>query len=83
MNANKPKYLRLYEELRAEITQGAWPCGQKLPSRRQVAQERGLSVVTVEHCYELLCQEGYAEARPRSGHFVTYRAADGFAACWR
>ena len=79
MNANKPKYLRLYEELRAEITQGAWPCGQKLPSRRQVAQERGLSVVTVEHCYELLCQEGYVEARPRSGYFVAYRAADGFA----
>lgn len=79
METRKPKYLRLYEELRGEIISGAWACGQKLPSRRQVAQERGLGVVTVEHAYELLCQEGYAEARPRSGYFAIYRAADGFA----
>ena len=80
MNPEGPKYLALYAALRDEIIRGEWPCGMRLPSRRQIAQERGLSVVTVEHCYELLCQEGYAEARPRSGHFVTYRAADGFAA---
>ena len=79
MDGKRPKYLRLYEELRGEIVRGAWTFGQKLPSRRQVAQERGLGVVTVEHCYELLCQEGYVEARPRSGYFVVYRAADGFA----
>ena len=80
MNPEGPKYLALYAEMRDEIIRGEWPCGMRLPSRRQVAQERGLSVVTVEHSYELLCQEGYAEARPRSGHFVTYRASDGFAA---
>lgn len=80
MDAKKPKYLRLYEALRGEIIEGAWACGQRLPSRRQVAQERGLGVVTVEHAYELLCQEGYAESRPRSGFFVAYRPADGFVA---
>ena len=73
------KYLRLYEELRDEIVRGEWPYGARLPSRRQVAQERGLSVVTAEHSYELLCQEGYVEARPRSGFYVIYREADGFA----
>ena len=75
---NQPKYLLLYEELRDEIVRGAWACGQRLPSRRQIAQERGLGVITVEHSYELLCQEGYAEARPKSGYYVTYRDADGF-----
>ena len=80
MQQGEPKYIRLYEALRDEIIRGEWPAGMRLPSRRQVAQERGLSVVTVEHSYELLCQEGYAEARPRSGHFVTYRPSDGFAA---
>ena len=79
MKRNKPKYLQLYEELRSGIVQGAWPCGQRLPSRRQIAQERGLSAVTVDHCYELLSQEGYIEARPRSGFYVIYRAADAFA----
>ena len=79
MEREKSKYLRFYEELREEIVRGDWPHGARLPSRRQIAHERGLSVVTVEHGYELLCQEGYVEARPRSGFYVCYRATDGFA----
>ena len=34
--------------------------------------------MTVDHAVELLCEEGYAEARPRSGVFVSYRDGDGF-----
>ena len=79
MNSKKPEYLRLYEQLRENIIRGVWPCGARMPSRRQLAHEQGLSVVTVEHSYELLAQEGYVESRPRSGVFVCYRAADGFA----
>ena len=79
MNPEGPKYLALYAALRDEIIRGEWPCGMRLPSRRQIAQERGLSVVTVEHSYELLCQEGYVESRPRSGFFVCFRQADSFA----
>ena len=79
MRSDKPEYLKLYEALRDEIVQGVWAYGARLPSRRQLAHERGLSVVTVEHSYELLTQEGYVEARPRSGMYVLYRAADGFA----
>lgn len=80
MRSEKPEYLKLYESLRDEIVKGAWPCGARLPSRRQTAIDRGLSAITVEHSYELLCQEGYVEARPRSGYYVAYRAGDGFAA---
>ncbi len=79
MRTDKPEYLKLYEWLRDEITKGAWPAGAKLPSRRQTALDHGVSAVTVEHSYELLCEEGYAEARPRSGFYVAYRSADGFA----
>lgn len=78
MRKEKPVYLRLYETLREEIIGGAWAFGARLPSRRQLAKERGISVVTAEHCFELLCQEGYIEARPKSGYYVIYRAADGF-----
>ena len=80
MERDDPKYLKLYETMRDAIIRGEWPFGMRLPSRRQAAQERGLSVVTAEHAYELLCQEGYVEARPRSGYFVVYRPSDGFAA---
>lgn len=76
----KPEYLKLYEHLREEITGGSWSYGQRLPSRRQIARDRGLSVVTVEHAYELLCQEGYAEAKAKSGYYVAYQAEEGFSA---
>jgi len=80
MSRQKPEYLILYEILRDEITSGSWPFGARLPSRRQTALDRGLSAVTVEHSYELLCQEGYIQAWPRSGYYVIYRSGDGFAA---
>ena len=80
METRKPEYLKLYEYMRGEITRGVWPAGSRLPSRRQMALDRALSAVTVEHSYELLCQEGYVQARPRSGYYVSYRSADGFAA---
>ncbi len=78
MSTKKPAYLRLYEGIREEIVSGGYAFGTRLPSRRQIAHERGLSVMTVEHSMELLCQEGYAEARPRSGYYVIYREADSF-----
>ena len=78
MRENKPAYLALYESLRSEILSGIRPRGSRLPSRRSLARDRGVSEVTVDHAVELLCEEGYAEARPRSGVFVSYRDADGF-----
>ena len=72
----KPAYLQLYEAFVREIVSGAYPYGARLPSKRTVAAETGLSVITAEHAMELLCDEGYAEARERSGCFVTYRTGD-------
>ena len=66
-------YLRVYEKLRAAIASGAYAFGARLPSKRSVAVETGTSLVTVEHAYRLLCDEGYAEARERSGFFARYR----------
>ena len=69
-------YLRLYKRLRGEIVSGALPAGSRLPSKRTLAGETGLSLITVEHALALLCDEGYAEARPRSG---VYAAGGGSA----
>ena len=73
-----PAYLRLYERLRREIVAGSYPYGSKMPSKRQLSEETGLSVVTVEHALALLCDEGYLESRERSGHYVLFRESDGF-----
>ncbi len=75
-----PAYLQLYRQVREDIVAGVYPYGVKLPSKRTVAEELGVSTVTVEHAYALLCDEGYIEARQRSGYFVIFRAEDGFAA---
>ena len=73
-----PAYLRLYERLRREIVGGSYPYGSRMPSKRQLAEEEGVSVITAEHAYALLCDEGYLEARERSGYYVTFRETDGF-----
>ena len=78
MKQKKPAYLALYESLREEITAGVRPFGSRLPSRRVLARDRGVSAITAEHSIELLCEEGYAESRARSGCYVIYRESDGF-----
>jgi len=78
--AIRPVYLQIYKQLRDDIIEGAFPYNSKLPSKRLLANEIGVSIITVEHAYALLCDEGYAEARERSGFFVIFRKTDGFAA---
>lgn len=69
-------YRKLYEMLKKEIVIGAYQYGSRLPSKRTLAEKMGISVIPVEHAYELLCEEGYAEARARSGYFVIYQEDD-------
>jgi len=75
-----PAYLQLYKQLRADIVAGVFQFNSKLPSKRTLAEECGVSTITIEHAYALLCDEGYAESRERSGYFVIFRPSDGFAA---
>ena len=70
-------YIQLYRQLRQDVVDGAVPRGARLPSKRQLAEELGLSVITVEHAYALLVDEGYAESRPRSGHFAAFGGKTG------
>ena len=75
-----PAYLQLYMCLRDDIVNGIYPLGSKLPSKRVLSGDTGVSSITVEHAYGLLCDEGYVESRQRSGYFVIFRTDDGFAA---
>ncbi|MBR4910740.1 MAG: PLP-dependent aminotransferase family protein [Clostridia bacterium] len=77
-NIKKPAYIQLYENIRKDITSGVLPFGGRLPSKRLVSEEIGVSIITVEHAYSLLIDEGYAVARERSGYYVSYSAEDGF-----
>jgi len=72
----KPAYWQLYETIKGEIIRGAFPFGRKLPSKRSMADMTGVSIITVEHAYMLLQDEGYIESRVRSGYFVIYKESD-------
>jgi len=67
-----PAYMQLYHQLRADILSGVLPFGAKLPSKRTLAEELGLSLVTVEHAFALLADEGYIETRQRSGAYAAF-----------
>ena len=76
----RPMYLELYTQIRDDIIAGVYPYNTKLPSKRSLAEKVGVSTVTVEHAYALLCDEGYVEARERRGFVVIFRKSDGFLA---
>ena len=42
-------YLQLYRQIRQDIVNGTIPYGMRLPSKRLLAEELELSVITVEH----------------------------------
>lgn len=75
----RPVYLQLYKQIRDDIIAENYTYNTKLPSKRSLAEETGVSTITVEHAYALLCDEGYVEARERSGFVVIFRNNDGFA----
>ncbi|MBE6645525.1 MAG: PLP-dependent aminotransferase family protein [Ruminococcaceae bacterium] len=77
--STRPVYLQIYKQIKEDIINGNYPFNTKLPSKRLLADETETSTVTVEHAYELLCDEGYVESRERSGFFVVFRNTDGFA----
>lgn len=71
-------YMNLYISLREKITDGTYSYGVKIPSKRQLAEDYGVSVITAEHALELLSEEGYVEMRERSGCFVIYREKESY-----
>lgn len=70
--SGKPAYVQIYNQLRQDIISGVLPKGAKLPSKRALAEALGVSVITVEHAYELLTDGGYIRPRQRSGFYADF-----------
>ena len=67
---NTPLYEYLYRCIRDDILSGVLAAGEKLPSKRALADHLHLSVITVEGAYQQLEAEGYIRTSPRRGFFV-------------
>ena len=65
-----PLYEALYRYLRSDILTGVLKAGEKLPSKRALAQHLEVSKITVETAYNQLLAEGYISSREKVGYFV-------------
>ena len=65
-----PLYEALYRCIRGDILSGALQPGEKLPSKRSLAEHLEVSKITVETAYSQLLSEGYICSREKVGYFV-------------
>lgn len=77
---NNKRYLTIYEQVREDIITKRYHKGAKLPSKRVMAERMGVSLITVEHAYELLLEEGYIASKEKSGYFVIFDDKDIYSA---
>ena len=70
-DSKKPMYEQIYEYIKNEIKTAKLHKGEKLPSTRKLAADLKLSRSTIQLAYEQLEAEGYIEAFPSRGYFVS------------
>ena len=66
----KTKTLFIYERMKDDILSGFLAPGARLPSKRELAEHLGVSVITIENVYGFLEEEGYITSKSRVGFFV-------------
>jgi DNA-binding transcriptional MocR family regulator len=71
------RYAEIAELLRARLRAGELAVGTRLPGVRRLAHQHGVSVSTVVAALQRLEDEGWLEARPRSGFYVRARRSAG------
>ncbi len=67
----QPLYLQIYTFIRREAEAGRIVKGEKLPSARALALQLNVSRSTVDLAYGQLVAEGYLEAYPCRGYFLS------------
>lgn len=72
---SQPLYAYLYALIRADIERGVLRGGEKLPAKRTLAQQLGISQITVEGAYNQLLAEGYIYTKERRGTYISDLAA--------
>jgi GntR family transcriptional regulator/MocR family aminotransferase len=71
LDGRGPRYAQITRGLVAAVTSGALRPGARLPPTRAFARQLGCSRNIVLLAYEQLILEGYLQARPRAGTFVS------------
>ena len=64
-------YEHLYKCIKNDIKKGVLGKNEKLPSKRSLAKNLGISVITVENAYAQLIAEGYIYSIAKKGYYVS------------
>ena len=73
---SRAPYLQIADQLRAAINDGTHAPGDKLPSARELKDQFGVSITTVQNAFNVLSSEGLTYAVPGRGTFVLSDDAD-------
>jgi DNA-binding transcriptional MocR family regulator len=68
-------YSQIVSRIEKQIRQNVLKTGDKLPSVRHLSQEQNISISTAYKAYVELENMGMIEARPKSGYYVKFSAA--------
>jgi len=71
IDSHVPKYAQIADIFRQRIARGIWARGSKLPANEALADEFGVSRVTIRQAVELLARDGLLEAQQGRGTFIT------------
>lgn len=70
---NDALYARVFATLKERIESGHVAVGERLPTQNQLAEEFGVSTITIKHALDMLDRAGYIKRRPRLGSEVISR----------
>lgn len=69
-SSKRTLYQQVYDFIKTEIMNGNLKYKDKLPSKRNLAKNLGISILTVETAYNQLGSEGFIYTEPKKGFFV-------------
>lgn len=67
---SEPLYVQIYTCIKEDIERGNIAANDKLPSKRNLASNLGVSIITVENAYNQLIAEGYIRSVPQKGYYA-------------
>lgn len=69
------RHEQVAEFVKISISNGTYQAGEKIPSVRAMSHRIGASITTVIEAYGELENQGFLDARPRSGYYVRSRTS--------
>lgn len=76
MSQKKLKYVKVYDTLYAGIQEGLYPAGSQLPSEPELAQQMGVSRMTLRQALALLQDDGLLKNIHGKGNFILSRETE-------